>query len=295
MTIVDEYQKLVLDDVKTYAGICRPVKSSIPARIFIRKLPVNKLHPNPEDEFCDPKIGPSYPIVTNYIQEFQKGGRQNKLPFGQGLTVEKMSTGGYMLLNGHHRWLAANILGYKKVQVNVVNAISETEVIAAINSSDKRMCVSFDLDEVLLTDRHSELADHRLIFPYNFIIRRTLRKHAGNLINELRGLGFDVWVYSGSAVSREEVHRLMSLHKARVDGMVMLLKGKSSSNLQQAFRDKYELSLHIDNENLLWVNTRTREYDSIPVAGGAAWAADALAKVRGLEELKRIAEARKDA
>ena len=74
MTIVDEYQKLVLDDVKTYAGICRPVKSSIPARIFIRKLPVNKLHPNPEDEFCDPKIGPSYPIVTNYIQEFQKGG-----------------------------------------------------------------------------------------------------------------------------------------------------------------------------------------------------------------------------
>ena len=288
MSASDEYRTLVLDDLKNYAGIARPVRASILERIFIRRLPTASLHPNPDDEFSDPDIGPAYQIVTEYVQSFRRNMQRSEPPLREKLTVEKMSTGGYMLLNGHHRWMAACRLRLDTVPVTIVNAISEAEIISAINRSDKRMCASFDLDEVLLTDRRSGLADHRLMFPYNFTFKHTLRKNACLLINELQALGFDVWVYSGSTISREEVDRLMWLHKAKVNGMVMRLKGKSSGTLQQAFSNKYELSLHIDNENLLWVNTGSKEYASIPVASGTAWAADVLTKVRELDELKRI-------
>lgn len=289
MIISDDYQKLVLDDIKTYAGMCRPVRSSILARIFINQLPIDKLHPNPDDEFCDPAIGPSDSIVMNYIIQFSRRIKRGEKPVEEKLMVEKMSTGGYMLLNGHHRWMAAHKIKLENLPVTIVNSTSEADILSVIDRSDKRMCVSFDLDEVLLTARNSDLADHPLPFPYNLLLKRTLRKNAGVLINELQALGFDVWVYAGSGIAQEEVNRLMSLHKTKVNGTVMVIKGKrSSQTLMQAFRGKYELSLHVDNESILWVNTKTKAYESIPVAKDNAWAADVLSKVRALDERKQI-------
>ena len=289
MAVSEDYQRLVLDDMKTYAGMSRPLRSSILARILIRQLPIDRIHPNPEDEFCDPAIGPSGSIISDYIARFSRRMKNREKPVEEKLMVEKMSTGGYMLLNGHHRWMAAHRLGLRWLPVSIVNSTSEAEILSAIDRSDKRMCVSFDLDEVLLTDCNGTLADHPLPFPYNFLFKRTLRKNAGVLINELQALGFDVWVYAGSGIAQEAVNRLMSLHKAKVNGTVMVIKGKrSNQKLKQAFRGKYELSLHIDNESILWVNTRTKAYESIPVAGDTAWAADVLSRVRALEECKRI-------
>ncbi len=84
----------------------------------------------------------------------------------------------------------------------------------------------------------------------------------------------------------------MSLHKAKVNGIVNSNHGKqTSSNLKQAFRQKYKLSIHIDNESILWVDTVSREYDSITIAGGVRWADDAFVKVHSLDVLKQITEA----
>lgn len=288
MAFSADYQRLVLDDLNSYKDIARPVRSSILARLCIRKLPVSALHPNPEDEFCDPNIGPNEGIVSDYITAFAKKIKRGEAPVEEKLLVEKMSTGGYMLLNGHHRWMAAAKMKLPKVPVQIMNTISEEEILSALNSSDRQMCVSFDLDEVLLTDRGSQLADHALPFPYGAIFKRTLRKNAGVLIDALQRLGFDVWVYSGSGISQEEVSRLMSLHHARVNGLVNVARGKKSSNLKQAFRRKYKLSVHIDNESVVWVDTVQHQYDSIPIAPGVNWADDAFVKVRELEILKQM-------
>lgn len=289
MAFSADYQRLVLADLESYKDIARPVRSSILARLLIRRLPTNALHPNPNDEFCDPKIGPNEGIVSNYIDAFGKRIKRGYRPVVEDkLTVEKLSTGGYMLLNGHHRWMAASKMKLTPLPVHVVNTIPDEDILAKLNGSDRQMCVSFDLDEVLLTDRGSKLADHALPFPYGVIFKRTLRKNAGILITELQRLGFDVWVYSGSGISAEEITRLLSLHRAKVDGMVNCTRGKkSASNLKQAFRQKYRLSIHINNESVLWVNTATHEYDSIAITEGVNWADDAFVKVRDLESLRQ--------
>lgn len=296
MLFSTEYQRLVLDDLKTYKDIARPVKSSVLARLLVRKLPLTALHPNPEDEFCDPKIGPNESIVSRYIDTFGHHIKRGEPPVDEKLMVEKISTGGYMLINGHHRWMAAAKMKLRTVPVKVLNTVSEEEILSKLNSSDKQMCVSFDLDEVLLTESGSELADHALPFPYGLIFKRTLRKNAGILIGELQRLGFDVWVYSGSGISVEEINRILSLHKAKVNGIVNFNRGKKTgSNLKQAFRQKYKLSIHIDNESVLWVDTVSSEFDSIAVAGGESWADDAFVKVRDLDKLKQILEAQSHA
>lgn len=288
MAVSADYQKLVLYDLKSYKDIARPVRSSILTRLCVRKLPLSMMHPNPEDEFCDPAIGPNEGIISRYIEEFRYRLEKGEKVVDEKLMVEKMSTGGYMLLNGHHRWMAAAKIRLKTLPVQVVNTIGEEAILSVLNKSDRQMCVSFDLDEVLLTDARGKLADHPLPFPYNLFLKRTLRKNAGVLIGELQRLGFDVWVYSGSGISEEEIKRLLSLHQAKVNGIVNFMKGKVGKTLKQAFRKKYSLSVHIDNESVMWVNTASREYDSIPIAGDVNWADDAFAKVRDLELLKTM-------
>jgi len=282
-----DYQKWVLDDIRSYRDIVRPVKSSVITRLFVKKLPVNMLHPNPEDEFCDPKIGPNEGIVSNYIATFARATKRGQKPEMGKLIVEKMSTGGYMLLNGHHRWMPAVKMHLASMPVSIVNTSVEEEIIAKLNQSEKIWCVSFDLDEVLLTDCGSDLAERKLPIPYRFIFKKTLRKKAAALIGELQRLGFDVWVYSGSAISEEEINRLMSLHGVKVNGIVSFVKGKKTSNvLKQEFRKKYALSVHIDNESVVWVNTSTHDYDSIAIDSGANWADDAFTTVHDLDAVK---------
>lgn len=284
-----DYQKLVLDDLKTYKDIARPVHASVLERLCIRKLPTKVLHPNPEDEFCNPEIGPNAGIISDYVAEFKLRIKQSEKPVKEKLIIERITTGGYMLLNGHHRWMAAAKMKIDRVPVSIINTIPEEKILENLNKSDSRMCVSFDLDEVLLTPCKSETADHALRFPYNLILKRTLRKNAGVLINELQRLGFDVWVYSGSGMSEEEITRIMKLHRAKVNGMVNFIKGKKKNeNIKQAFRKKYRLSVHIDNESVLWVDTAEHAYDSVRIEGGLNWADDAFAKVRALEILKQL-------
>lgn len=66
-------------------------------RLLIRKLQLNKLHPNPQDEFCDAAIGPNYSIIAEYQKDFRELMRMGMPPIGpydEPLMVEKMSTGG---------------------------------------------------------------------------------------------------------------------------------------------------------------------------------------------------------
>lgn len=41
---------MVLEDVESYAGLTMPVKTNFFARKIIRKMKINKLHPNPKEE-----------------------------------------------------------------------------------------------------------------------------------------------------------------------------------------------------------------------------------------------------
>ena len=91
-------------------------KASLWERLTTKKANVNDLHANPLDEFTNPRIGPSESAVAKYMKEINTTGKLSKP-----IEVQKLSTGGYEIVNGHHRWLAAQKVGLEKVPIQIKN------------------------------------------------------------------------------------------------------------------------------------------------------------------------------
>lgn len=285
----EEFQELVLDEVKTYATLNHPVRASLPERLLVRRVRVSRLHPNPQDEFSLVSVGPNYGIVSDYVRMFTEELR-GKAPrdslFDDPLMVEKMSVGGYMILNGHHRWLAAKRLHIKKLAVRILNVSSVEEIISTVNKASRNLCASFDLDEILLTDG-SEIPEHKqLPFPFQKMYPKTLRRNVPALIQELHRMGFDVWVYSGEYFSEAYIRRLFRLYGVKVDGVIVGM-GRSSKHkpIREAFAQKYRCILHADNQGAVLVKTSTREYESFDIDSvHEDWASEVIQRLRDHKE-----------
>lgn len=288
----EDYTKRVLMDLDNNGGLYSPVKAGVLERIITKKVSVDKIHPNPADEFSDPKIGPSFEIIGNYEKRFVITRNIKKDEFDDPLMVEKLANGEYMLLNGHHRWFAAIRTGIKYAPVQLVNVISEDNIYETIKNTNSRMCVSFDFDEVLLTDGNIVPYDKKLIWPFSKLYKKSLRNNVGVLVNELRAMGVDVWIYSGEFYSEEYIKLLFTLHGSKVDGIINgLSKMKTRKKIQKAFADKYELSLHIDNESIMCVETGTKEYEVIDLKSDAkSWASEVMLHLKEVEMIKKIVD-----
>ena len=116
-----DYQRLVLDEVHSYKGLAHPVQANLFERLFTRKLPTEALHPNPDDEFTHEEIGPCAEKMSQYVDEWGRTLSNHVKPDIEPLSVEKTSIGGYMLLDGHHRWFAACKLRIPALPVRVMN------------------------------------------------------------------------------------------------------------------------------------------------------------------------------
>lgn len=283
--VTEEFRRYVLDDVKSYSKLNHPLKASLPERLLVRTAPLRKLHPNPVDEFSDPEVGPNYSIVTDYEKTYRslmQMGQPPIGPFDEPLMVEKMSTGGYMILNGHHRWMAARRVNMKKVPIHIVNVSTEEEIIEAVNRSEKNMCVSFDLDEILLTDGSTYEPHKEFTGIMDRIYPKTLRKNAGILISELRKMGFDVWVYTGEYYPEPYIRMLFRLHKTKVDGVINgMRRRKSATKVREAFTNKYRISVHVDNQDVICVKTKTKEYETFGIdSENQDWASEVIQRLK---------------
>lgn len=59
----NEFQGFLQAEVEKYKGVAVPVNAGLLRQALIRYAPVTKLHPNPDDEFCFPDIGPNQGIT----------------------------------------------------------------------------------------------------------------------------------------------------------------------------------------------------------------------------------------
>ncbi len=91
-------------------------KASLWERLTKRKAKVSDLHANPLDEFSNPQIGPCDSAVSKYMKEINTTGKLS-IP----IEVQKLSIGGYEIVNGHHRWLAAQKVGLENVPIRIKN------------------------------------------------------------------------------------------------------------------------------------------------------------------------------
>lgn len=281
----EDYKALVLEDMARYDGLSKPVRASVIERLLTKQLDIKKLHPNPFDEFSVTDIGPNYGIVNDYAASMRDAQWQSKKVINEPIIIEKMSVGGYMILNGHHRWLAAHRAGIKKVPVQVVNVAPDEEIFEIIYKSNNTKCVSIDLDEVLLADRDTYPEGVKVSFISQKLFPKILRYNSGTLINELRSEGFDVWIYTNNFHSTEYINVLLKHQHTKVDGIVNgLARKKNKDTLKNAFISKYNYSLHIDNDGIICVNNLRKTFESTDISTTQnTWAADVMKQVRQLQ------------
>lgn len=98
---------IIREDLEKMEGRRECVKPSFLEKMRAKKVKPSELHVNPDDEFTFPDIGPNVAIVENYSRIARRQYSLGEDVFEEPLSVLKLRQGGYLILNGHHRWAGA--------------------------------------------------------------------------------------------------------------------------------------------------------------------------------------------
>ena len=284
-------EAFLAEEVKKYKGIYVPLKSGFLRRTLVTRLPVKKLHPNPDDEFCMPQIGPNYGIISQYeahIRRTQVRGEGHI--FEEPLVVERIRPDGYMLLNGHHRWAAARNCHLKRVPVEIVNLTQAMDIKRMLWHSRHDRRAALDLDEVVLCGA-DEPAEKPLPFPFNRFYRHRLRLGIPALFHFLNVHGYDVWVYSAGYHTPERIKALLRLYHADVTGIVTgnarkrLRDAKVRAQIDSLMAEKYTETLSIDRGTLVRVDRGNRAFEECDIDGAAEnWSSAVMERIGQFEK-----------
>ena len=293
----DDYLKEQVDLVR---GQYYPVRAGLLRRLLVRRTRIRNLHPNPEDEFCHPDVGPNYRIISHYEEEFRRQagisrGSSSLSEYedggsaGEPLMVEKSRPDGYLILNGHHRWAAAFRMGLPKMDIKIVNLTQEKDIrdMLARSQSDKR--ATLDLDEVVFRSGDDPLTEKPLPFFLRRLYPERVRLGIPALLNFLEHEGYDIWVYTSRYYSVEHIRSLFRLWNVRLTGIVTGTARKSSrwsrsrAEMKKLLENKYSVTLHIDNDLIVRSHSGSKEMEEAPLnASSATWAGDAVDAIKKL-------------
>ena len=288
------FDQFLAAEVAKYKGIAVPRRAGLLERALRRLVKTEKIHPNPDDEFCMPEIGPNYEIITHYgeaIRDAQLKHRDATM-FADRLTVEKMSPDGYMILNGHHRWAACHRQGMEKIPVRIVNVTHEEDIRTMLARSDNHKRVTLDLDEVVFRpkgDKNVEWTRHLALRPLD---RKPIRIGIPALFRFLRKNGYDVWVYTQNFYSFDDVQHCFRMRLAAVTGAVTGTGRKVFSDpegerkeVEKLFADKYSVTLHIDQNMLLKTRHGDKAFEEFPLTDtGRGWSLEIMDIVQKMKE-----------
>ena len=269
-----EFEKYLKDELEKYSTQSFPLKAGILTRLFVKKADCSKLHPNPNDEFCFPEVGPSYRIIGEYEKKYRDAERHGQQFEEEPLIVEKMYPDGYMLINGHHRWAAALRMGKKSIPVKVVNLAHESDIDNMMKDSDNDRRVTFDLDEVIfVTDGPSEKTPG---FPADLFYKERIKPGVPVLFNFLLQKGYDIWVYSEKYYSIDFIRALFKNYHVTVSGIVTGTAKKSNmdedakNRIQKQISEKYKYTIHVDNDTVLKTLSKSKDFEEFNIEKDAA-------------------------
>ena len=285
------FQAFLQEEIKKTKGTYVPVRAGFLRRLLVKKAACKKLHPNPEDEFCSPKIGPNANILSKYATDFRVN-RDDSFYNGtyDPLIVEKTRPDGYMILNGHHRWAAAIMSNLHRVPIKIVDLPLEEDIKRMLQSSKNDRRVALDLDEVVFCSG-DEPAEKPLPFPLKLIYRERIRLGIPALFHFFNSRGFDIWVYSSNYRSFTHIQKLFFLYNSRVTGIVTgagkrgHLDAAIQERLKKNVSEHYSTTIHIDSQGMLRVDSRTGNYEDYAVSGsGADWSAQIMELIGALDK-----------
>lgn len=114
-------QAMIQEDLEKMKGRLEPVKAGFMEKLKPKKVRPSELHVNPADEFTFPNIGPNTSIVENYSTIARRQYSLGEPVFEEPLQVNKLRQGGYLILNGHHRWAGAMRACVPTIRIRVVD------------------------------------------------------------------------------------------------------------------------------------------------------------------------------
>ena len=281
--IKTEFDDFIAGEIKKSKGVYYPVKSGILRRLLMKKAKCSEMHPNPSDEFCDPAIGPSYRIISEYQKQFLTDIRFHRFFDNEPIVIEKAHPDGYIILNGHHRWAAAIRIRQEKVPVKLVTLMHEEDVKRILASTGRSKRAVLDLDEAVFTGDPAEPAEKPLRFPFGRIYTERIRLGVPALFHFLTTHGYDVWLYSSGYYSFDYVQRYFRRYGVKVTGVISAANRQSKAareqrrKLEQSITESYSTTLHIDPGAVLEVNNSTGEYaDHELSSSGGRWPQEAI-------------------
>ena len=283
-----EFEQFLADTLREDQGKLVPVKASLFERMFVKKADPEKLHPNPDDEFCDPEIGPNNEIVSEYVSRIAHCSPDDQ-PWEEPLIVEKVHPEGYMLLNGHHRWAAALRTGFSPVGISIVNVTQEVDIERMIQHSTHEKRVTLDLDEVAFCTGDQIPAEPPLLFPFKRIYKERIRQGIPALLLFLGRQGYDIWVYTAKYYSMEYLRGFLKRYSVKVDGIVTGAGRKKGGQDEEKKRTdamlaaQYAETLHIDSNLVLRTRRGVKGFEEYPIeAEPVDWSRAVMEIVKGL-------------
>ena len=111
----------VLEDLEQYGKKANIVKAGFLEKRFKRTAAPEELHANPDDEFSKAAVGPNDRIIMEYVKMIPQLRRCDEPIYPEPVYVSKLESGGYRILNGHHRWAAALKCGQEKLRIRILN------------------------------------------------------------------------------------------------------------------------------------------------------------------------------
>lgn len=289
-----EFTEFIANDIKKYDGVRMPLKTSLLKRAFKRWAKCTSLHPNPDDEFCFPDIGPNYGIISDYEKKMRINmERGNGVWDGidERLMVERMHPNGYMIINGHHRWAAAIRLGIKKAPIQILNLAHEEDIMDIIERSKNNKRVAIDLNDLIFVNNGEYPMERPLPFPANRRYKERIRLGFPALCRFLQSRGYDVWVFTSDYHSVDYMEDLFKRYNVKPDGIITAVGRieKTSEDKKKRIKDilqkKYEKTLTLYNDMIIAVDSRSGDYDQIELKGSAEeWVVSVENAVKRMEE-----------
>ena len=253
------------------------------------------IHPNPDDEFSFPDVGPSDRIMNDYMRKFCDQMSRGFKPLMEPLIVVKTHPRGFMLINGHHRWGAAIMAGVKKVPIKVVNMMLEEEIKDILKNSNHEKRVTLDLDEVVFRSSDDKYIEKRPVLALGKQASKRMRMGIPALFRFLKKNGYDIWVFSANYYSIDDVRRFFKKYSVHVDGIITatskkeVYNSKAAKAMKELIANKYKETVHIDNDMLVVTRGKGEDFEDYQLDGDdEGWSRDIIAFFEGEKSVKKV-------
>ena len=283
----------ITEDIKQYGVVRVPLKAGFLETLLIRRAKCNDLHPNPEDEFSIPEVGPSFRIISEYENKMRDAIRRGYDPFStwsDPVYVEKMYPDGYLLLNGHHRWAAAKRVGLKRIPIKIVNVTMENDIREMLERSTHDKRVTIDLDEIVFCANDDDAIEKPPGFPFNRIYKERIRRGIPSLCYYLSTRGYDIWAYTSGFYSVDHIRKLLKKHHIKADGIITgssrssRLSSRSKREMEKLIVNKYRETLNIYKDMVLLIHNHAYEFEQFDLDPSAPeWSQEVKIVLAGLE------------